>query len=50
MKDKAFARSVNRDEIRQGARELGVELQEHVEFCIQAMRAQAKALGLQGSV
>jgi predicted hydrolase (HD superfamily) len=48
MKDKAFARSVNRDDIRQGAQELGVELQEHVDFCIQAMRARAESLGLQG--
>ncbi len=50
MKDKAFARSVNRDDIRQGASELGVSLEEHVGFCIQAMRDNAEALGLQGNV
>lgn len=49
MKDKAFARSVNRDDIRQGASELGMSLEEHVEFCIQAMRDNAEALGLQGN-
>ncbi len=48
MKDKAFARSVSRDDIREGAGELGVELQEHVEFCIGAMRERAEVLGLQG--
>jgi len=49
MKDKAFARSVSRDEIRQGAEELGVELPDHVTFCIEAMRGRAAELGLQGS-
>lgn len=49
MKDKAFARSVNRVDIRTGAQELGVDLQEHVEFCIQAMRDNAVQLGLAGS-
>jgi putative nucleotidyltransferase with HDIG domain len=48
MKDKAFARSVNRDEIRQGAEDLGIELPEHVEFCVRAMQAKAKDLGLEG--
>ena len=48
MKDKAFARSVNRDDIRTGAEELGVELADHVQFCIQAMRDNAVQLGLQG--
>jgi putative nucleotidyltransferase with HDIG domain len=48
MKDKAFARSVNRDDIRTGALELGVDLQEHVEFCIRAMRENAAQLGLAG--
>ena len=38
MKDKAFARSVNRQDIEDGARELGLDLDEHIEFCIQAMR------------
>ncbi len=48
MKDKAFARSVNREEIVQGATELGVPLEEHAEFCIKAMQANAEALGLKG--
>lgn len=46
MKDKAFARSVSRDDIRQGAEELGIPLDEHVAFCITAMRAVAEPLGL----
>ncbi|RKY97411.1 MAG: HAD family hydrolase, partial [Ignavibacteriae bacterium] len=46
MKDKAFARAVNRDEIRSGAEELGIPLDEHIEFCIMAMRANKKILGL----
>ncbi|MCW5981807.1 MAG: HDIG domain-containing protein [Bryobacteraceae bacterium] len=49
MKDKAFARSVNRDDIRAGAAELGVELDDHIGFCIQAMRANARPLGLDGT-
>lgn len=49
MKDKAFARSVNRDDIRNGAAELGVPLEEHVQFCIDAMRAKAEELGLAGT-
>src|SRR5215467_14081913 len=46
MKDKAFARSVNRDDIVNGAADLGVELQEHIAFCIHAMQAVAPQLGL----
>jgi putative nucleotidyltransferase with HDIG domain len=46
LKDKSFARSVNRDDILNGAAELGVGLEEHIEFCIQAMRARAADLGL----
>src|SRR4029079_8936219 len=49
MKDKAFARSVNRQDIIQGAQELGVPLEEHVEFCVKAMQARADELGLAGS-
>jgi putative nucleotidyltransferase with HDIG domain len=49
MKDKAFARAVNRDEIIDGARELGVELDAHIEFCIRAMQARAGELGLAGT-
>lgn len=48
MKDKAFARSVNRDDIVNGARDLGVELDEHIAFCIEAMKGIAKELGLAG--
>jgi predicted hydrolase (HD superfamily) len=46
MKDKAFARSVSREDIRQGAGELGIPLEEHIAFCIDAMRAIADQLGL----
>jgi putative nucleotidyltransferase with HDIG domain len=46
MKDKAFARSVSRDDIVNGARELGVELEEHIAFCIEAMKGIATELGL----
>ncbi|HKI00189.1 MAG TPA: HD domain-containing protein [Candidatus Sulfotelmatobacter sp.] len=49
MKDKAFARKVNRDDIVQGAAELGVDLDEHIAFCIEAMKPIAKDLGLDGS-
>jgi putative nucleotidyltransferase with HDIG domain len=50
MKDKAFARSVNRNDIVQGAAELGVELEEHIAFCIEAMKGISGKLGLDGSV
>ena len=50
MKDKAFARSVNRNDIVQGAAELGVELEEHIAFCIEAMKGISGKLGLEGSV
>ena len=46
MKDKAFARSVSRDDIVNGARELGVDLDEHIAFCIEAMKRIAGELGL----
>jgi len=46
MKDKAFARSVNREDIVLGAAELGVDLEEHIRFCIDAMRGRAAELGL----
>ena len=48
MKDKAFARAVNRADITNGAQELGIPLEEHVQFCIAAMQADAEKLGLQG--
>ena len=46
MKDKAFARGVNREDIVQGAAELGVELDAHIEFCLEAMKKRASELGL----
>jgi putative nucleotidyltransferase with HDIG domain len=46
LKDKAFARSVSRDDIVNGAAELGVDLDEHIEFCIGAMRERSAQLGL----
>jgi putative nucleotidyltransferase with HDIG domain len=49
MKDKAFARSVNRADITNGAADLGVELEPHIAFCIEAMRRIAGELGLDGS-
>jgi len=49
MKDKAFARSVNRDDIVNGAADLGVELEEHIAFCIEAMKGIAAELGLEGT-
>jgi putative nucleotidyltransferase with HDIG domain len=49
MKDKAFARSVSREDILRGAQELGVDLDEHIEFCARAMQQRAAELGLEGS-
>jgi predicted hydrolase (HD superfamily) len=46
MKDKAFARGVHREDIVQGAAELGVELDAHIGFCIEAMKRRASELGL----
>jgi putative nucleotidyltransferase with HDIG domain len=46
MKDKAFARSVNRNDIINGAADLGVELEEHISFCIEAMKGISKELEL----
>jgi putative nucleotidyltransferase with HDIG domain len=48
MKDKAFARGVNREDVINGAVELGVELDSHIEFVIAAMRTRAEDLGLNG--
>ena len=48
LKDKAFARGVNRAEVRQGAEELGVPLDEHIAFSIQALRPVEPSLGLGG--
>jgi predicted hydrolase (HD superfamily) len=49
MKDKAFARKVNRDDIVNGAAELGADLEEHIAVCIEAMKGIAVELGLDGS-
>src|SRR6202045_4132652 len=49
MKDKAFARKVNRDDIVNGALGLGVDLDEHIGFCIEALKGIAAELGLDGS-
>ena len=49
MKDKAFARSVNREDMVNGAIALGVDLEEHIAFCIEAMKGIAAELGLDGS-
>jgi predicted hydrolase (HD superfamily) len=46
MKDKAFARGVNREDVIQGAQELGVELDAHIAFCLDAMKKRAGELGL----
>ncbi len=50
MKDKAFARGVSREDVIQGSAELGKPLDDHIAFCIAAMREQADALGLRGTV
>ena len=50
IKDKAFARGVSREDVIRGAAELGVPLDEHIAFCIAAMREHADALGLRGSI
>ena len=46
LKDKAFARSVRREDIANGALELGIELDAHIAFCIRAMEGIADKLGL----
>jgi predicted hydrolase (HD superfamily) len=48
MKDKAFAKGVHREDILKGAAELGVEVDAHIKFCIDAMRRSAAELGLVG--
>jgi len=48
FKDKAFARTVNRDDIFRGAEALGVPMEEHVAFCLEAMKGVASELGLGG--
>jgi len=49
MKDKGFARGVSRDDVVQGAAELGVDLDEHIAFVIEAMKRRAEELGLAGA-
>lgn len=46
MKDKAFARAVSREDIKKGAEELGIPLEEHIEYCIEAMKKNKEELGL----
>jgi predicted hydrolase (HD superfamily) len=50
MKDKAFARAVNRDDLRKGAEEVGLPLDEHIRNVITFMRERADALGLRGTL
>jgi putative nucleotidyltransferase with HDIG domain len=50
LKDKAFAKGVSRDDVRNGAAELGIPIEEHIAFCIAAMRENAEALGLRGNL
>jgi putative nucleotidyltransferase with HDIG domain len=49
FKDKAFAKGVNREDVKRGAEELGVELWEHVDFVLKAMQGRAALLGLNGN-
>lgn len=46
LKDKAFARAVSREDINKGAEELGIPLEEHIQFCISAMKMEKELLGL----
>ena len=50
MKDKAFARAVNRDDLRRGAEELGLPLEEHIANVIRFLAERAEALGLKGAL
>ncbi len=50
LKDKAFARSVSRDDITMGAEALGIDLDAHIDFCLAAMQKRAAELGLDGAV
>ena len=48
LRDKAFARAVDRDDVINGAAEMGLDLDEHIAFCIEAMKLRAESLGLAG--
>jgi predicted hydrolase (HD superfamily) len=50
MKDKAFARGVSREDVIKGAAGLGIPLDDHIAFCIQALREHADAIGLRGTL
>jgi predicted hydrolase (HD superfamily) len=50
MKDKAFARAVNRDDLRRGAEELALPLDQHITNVIAFMRERADVLGLRGTL
>jgi putative nucleotidyltransferase with HDIG domain len=50
LKDKAFAKGISRSDVRDGAAELGIPIEEHITFCIAAMRENADALGLRGNL
>ena len=50
MKDKAFARGVNRDDVILGAQELGIELEQHIANVVEGLRRASKELGLSGAV
>ena len=49
LKDKSFARGVHREDILMGAQELGLAAEDHIAFCIAALRANAATLGLDGA-
>lgn len=46
LKDKAFARGVSRDDIRQGVEEMGIDLDQHIQFLLEALRPMERELGL----
>ena len=50
MKDKAFARAVSREDLRKGAEEIGLPLEEHITNVIGSLRESADALGLRGKI
>jgi predicted hydrolase (HD superfamily) len=50
MKDKAFARAVSRDDLRKGAEEMGLPLDQHITNVINFMRERADVLGLRGTL